>query len=308
MVLIGGDVAAAYIIVSWISSAWVPVYGWRILWLIGIPTGLLLVLMTRWIPESPRYLILRGYIREARRVMNRYGATVVEEEASELEVEEAFEDRYGQLFEPPFTGITSTAVLIALGVGLVTFGFQLWIPSNLQALGFSEAEANKILQHSAMIGFPFNFLVAAAYGFWSSKKTILWLVGLTAASMFGFVAAGGAIAHNHLLLYGLLIMPVWGISSVTAVLSAYAAEVYPTRLRSRGSGVIAGLTKFGGVAIIALTTVQITPPTIAGTALLGGIPLLLAALAIGWFGIETRGRQLEKITRFQLRGSTAAES
>lgn len=300
MVLIGGDVAAAYIITSWLASALVPVYSWRILWLIGLPTGLLLLLLSRWIPESPRYLLAHGRSDEARAVMKKYGAAIVEDSTSKVAVEKHVRDRFGQLFRPPFLSVTSAMILLALGVGLVSFGFQLWIPSNLQTLGFTEAEASRLLRDSALIGFPLNFLVAWMYGFWSSKKTIVLLSGLTAAALLGFVITGDAVAEHHTLLYALLIMPVWGISSVVAVLSAYGAEVYPTRIRSRGSGLVAAFSKAGGVLIIALVTLSIAPPSIAGTALIGAVPLGLAALAVAAYGVETRKRQLEDITADQL--------
>lgn len=40
----------------------------------------------------------------------------------------------------------------------------------------------------------------------------------------------------------------------------------------------------------------LTPPTITGTALMGAIPMALAALAALVFGVETRRRRLEEIT------------
>ena len=300
MVLIGGDIAGAYIISSALASWLVPHYTWRILWLIGFPTGFLLILLNRWIPESPRYLISHGRLKEAQDVMKRFGAVAIKEKILPVIQNMNGRDQFKQLLRPPFFGITATLSILALGAGFVEFGFELWIPSNLQHLGFTQADSFKMLRNAALIGFPLNFLVAWIYGFWSSKKTIILLTLLTAISMLGFLFAGDSIVHQRVLLYILLIVPIWGISSVISLLSAYAAEIYPTMVRSRGSGLIAGFTKFGGVLIIALVVLAIAPPSIAATALIGAVPLILAAIAIFFFGVETRKRRLEDITEEQL--------
>ena len=302
MVLIGGDIAGAYIITSALASWLVPHYSWRILWLIGFPTGFLLIFLNRWIPESPRYLINNGRLKEAQQVMKRFGAVAVKEtiEATPEVKNKNIKGQFRQLFRPPFLGLTATVGVLALGGGFVQFGFQLWIPSNLQHLGFSQANSFGLLRNAALIGFPLNFAVAWMYGFWSSKRTIILLTLLTAASMIGFVWAGDSVIQHPVWLYVLLIIPIWGISSLVSVLSAYAAEIYPTSIRSRGSGVIAGFSKFGGVFVIALVVVAIAPPSIKTTALIGAVPLIIAALAIGLFGVETRKKQLEEITAEQL--------
>jgi MFS transporter, putative metabolite:H+ symporter len=301
MVVIGGDIAGAYIITSWLASELVPTFSWRILWLLGAPTGVLMVLLNRWIPESPRYLLASGREAEARAVMDRYGAMIVEER-SELEVEKDVKSQWLQLFRPPLLSQTLAIALLGIGVGLVLFGFNLWIPSNLRKLGFAEVTADRILRDSALIGFPFTFVVAWLYGFWSSKKTIVLLTSLTAAALFGFAIAGDAVVANRALLYMLLVIPIWGINSVTAVLSVYSSEIYPTRIRSRGTGLAAGASKAGGVMIIALVTYGVAAPSLAGTTLVGGIPMALAAIAILLFGVETRNRQLEQITAEEFKG------
>jgi MFS transporter, putative metabolite:H+ symporter len=300
MVVIGGDIAGAYIITSWLASELVPTFSWRILWLLGAPTGVLMVLLNRWIPESPRYLLASGREAEARAVMDRYGAMIVEER-SELEVEKDVKSQWLQLFRPPLLSQSLAIALLGVGVGLVLFGFNLWIPSNLRKLGFAEVTADRILRDSALIGFPFTFAVAWLYGFWSSKKTIILLTSLTAAALFGFSIAGDAVVANRALLYTLLVIPIWGINSVTAVLSVYSSEIYPTRIRSRGTGLAAGASKAGGVMIIALVTYGVAAPSLAGTTLVGAIPMALAAIAILLFGVETRNRRLEQITAEEFR-------
>jgi MFS transporter, putative metabolite:H+ symporter len=295
MVLIGGDVAAAYIITSWLASELVPQFSWRILWLLGAPTGVLMILLNRWIPESPRFLLANGREAEARAVMDRYGAKIVEA-PSEPQIRHDAQSGWTELFGKRLFVQTAVIAMLGIGVGLVLFGFNLWIPTNLRRLGFAEVTADRMLRDSALIGFPFTFVVAWMYGFWSSKKTLMLLTTLTAAAMIGLAIAGDAVVANRLLLYVLLVIPIWGINTVTAVLSVYSSEIYPTRIRSHGSGLAAGASKAGGVMIIGLVVLGAATPSIAGTTLIGAIPMALAALGILLFGVETRNRRLEEIT------------
>lgn len=310
IVLIGGDIAGAYVLTSWLAStiAAPDQYGWRMLWLIGIPISVILVLLNRWIPESPRFLLQHGRDEEARAVMRRYGAEIVEVDESELDAEEHVHGHYLQLFGRPFTGLTVVVVALALGIGITQFGFQQWIPSNLQKLGYDEVNASKLLRDSALIGFPLNFPIAFLYGFWSSKKTILIMAGLTAAALIGFVAAGSRIADNSTLLHALLIVPIWGISSLTAVTAAYASEIYPTRIRARGTGLAAAATKLGGVLILAAVAAAVAAPSISVTALFGAVPVVASFVLMILFGVETRKRTLESITAEELSGSASAAS
>ncbi|MBI4292368.1 MAG: MFS transporter [Betaproteobacteria bacterium] len=300
MVLIGSDVAGAYILTSWLAAELIPLYGWRIMWLIGAPTGVLFILLNRWIPESARFLLAKGREAEARAVMARYGAVIVEEANSEPDIDASARNQWGQLMSPEILRLTLVVGCLAIGSGLVLFGFNLWIPSNLRVLGFTEADA--MLRNAALIGFPLTFLVAWMYGFWSAKKTVLLLATVTAAALFGFVLAGNEIVQSRGVLYALLVVPIWGINSLVAVLSVYSSEIYPTRIRARGTGFAAGASKAGGVLIIALVAFGIAVPSITAVALMGAIPLMMAVLATALFGIETRRRRLEEITADALQG------
>ena len=198
----------------------------------------------------------------------------------------------------------STLVIgcLAVSSGLVLFGFNLWIPTNLRLLGFAQPDA--LLRNAALMGFPLTFVVAWMYGFWSSKNTIVVLTSLTAAALFGFALAPDFVVRHRSLLYLLLTVPIWGISSVVAVLSVYSAEIYPTGIRSRGTGYAAGASKAGGVAIIASTAAGFAAPSIASIALVGAMAMSLSAVLTFARGVETRKLRLEDIHQGQ--STTAA--
>jgi putative MFS transporter len=301
MVLIGGNLALAYVITSSLSSALVPHYSWRILWLLGMPTGVLLIALNHWIPESPRFLLAHGREDEARAIMARYGA--IEDAApdapdaadagpapAEERQEAAQGGGFSPLFRRPFTGLSGAVVVLGLGIGLVTYGFQLWIPSNLQKLGLAQHTADAALRDSSLLGLPLVFVAAAMYGLWSAKKTIIVLTALVAAALVAFSFAGESLAHDRTWLYVLLAGPIVGTATIAAVLAAYSSEIYPTRIRSRGSGLSAGVGKLGGVVVTIVLVVGATVPSIGATALLGAVPLLLAVLVVALFGVETGKR------------------
>ncbi|HEY0808038.1 MAG TPA: MFS transporter, partial [Pseudonocardiaceae bacterium] len=233
-------------------------------------------------------------------IMRRYGAEVVDDPDSELALEGQMRDGFAQLVRRPFVGPTMAVTGLAIAIGLLTYGFQFWVPTNLQHVGLTEVSSDYVLRNSALLGLPLTVVVALLYGFWSSRKTIILLSTLTAAAVLVFAAFGDSLVHNKTLLSILLVIPLSGISSATAVIVAYGSEIYPTRIRSRGTGLIAGMTKAGGVLVLAIVLAATPTPSLAVTALIGALPLLIAVVVFLRAAPDTRQRTLEEITHAEL--------
>jgi MFS transporter, putative metabolite:H+ symporter len=297
MVLVGGGGSGlAYVATSWLSATiGAPDhFGWRIMWLIGLPTGLFLMVLNRWIPESPRFLLLHGRDQEARAVMQRYGVELVEDERPEQETAE-LRDRIGQLFTGQFLLISSCVLLLGASIGLLQYGFQQWMPSNLEKLGYTAVSASTVLRNSSLYGLPLCIPIAYLYGYWSSRKTVILLVLFNLLDMLVFVGGAGSLVQHRELMEALLIIPTWSVGLMAAIIAIYAVEIYPTIIRSRGCGLAAGATKAGGVLILALAAFAVTAPSIRVTALVATVPMLLALPALILYGPETNRRSLEQI-------------
>lgn len=284
----------------------IPMFSWRIMWFFGLPTGLLVILFSRYLPESPRFLIENGRVAEARAVMWRFGVTLVhdDDEASatpavRIPAAATVGAQRGTsglgLTRNRVVAITGALVLYGLGWGVVNFGFLTWLPTDITRQGFSVAHVSGLITDASLFSLPGCVAVSFLYGRWSSKWTMALVGALTSAALLGFVVTGEAVARNAALFTVLLVcllVAFWGIISV---LSPYSAEVYPTRLRGRGAGLAAGASKMGGVIALGMAVSGVAPPALGGAAALCAGATLVGAVAIALTGVETRRRRLEEI-------------
>jgi putative MFS transporter len=290
LVLVGGlGAVGGYFAASGFSALLQPEFGWRILWLLNLPTGLSLVLLGALIPESAKFLLARGRRDEARRVMERFGSsaratTRAEEIALAKGPSVALTGRafFGKLF---------ALSLAAICYGLVNFGLLLWLPADLVAKGHSVAVTSKLLAESALIAFPTIFIVAFAYSRWSSKWSVVGSVAITVLGLLGVLQLEFTGGGSPVLPVALLIV---GTNALIAMLLPYAAESFPLRIRGRTTGTVAACTKAGGMLAQFLAILALVPP-LDVVSLIIIFPTVAALLLLAWFGKETRGRDLRDL-------------
>lgn len=306
IVLHGGLGAACGYLVAAGLAAWLePQFTWRMLWFAGLPTGLILLLLNYWIPESPRYLLEHGRIDDAEAVMRRYGIelTVASDESTVSPAPAQPTAPAGgawSLLQPPFLAHTITVLAYGLSWGLVNWGFLTFLPTILRDRGLSAVAANRLLFVSALIAVPGTVLVAYLYGLWSSKRSMILfaLVTCVALGAFSLVdpAVGGRTGGGGLLVI-LTVLLLLGSGGIISMLSPYTAEIYPTRLRGTASGIAAGSSKLGGIVAPPLAAwILAAWPGFTAIGLIVATPVALSALVLALAGVETRDRGLEELT------------
>ena len=290
LVLVGGlGAGGGYFAASGASTLLVPEYSWRILWLLNLPTGLTLVLLGALIPESAKFLLARGRVVEAQAVMRKFGAVVRKVDAPPAAA--AAQPGHGALKGMHLYGKLTALSLTGITWGLINFGLLLWLPNHFVNEGYSMEVASRLLAESALIAFPTIFVGALLYSLWSTKwalgasiaVTLLGLAGVLRMELFG----GG----SPVLPVALLII---GINGIIAILLPYTAESFPLRVRGRATGWVAACTKAGGVIAQALFIAKLVPSigVVAGAIM---VPMLAALILVGWFGRETRGKDLRHL-------------
>ena len=296
LVLLGGIGTTGGYLAASACAAWLePQFGWRVLWFLNLPTGLLLIALNRYLPESPRFLVHMGHNEEARHVLESYGVIVVTaEKANPSLVPDKSHHWMQSLFGRRVFALTVGLILCGLAWGLVNFGFLLWLPSNLRRLGLVGGAAEALLAKSAFLALPGVLLVTYLYHKWSTIKTMTLFVAVTAAALTGFFLLGSGSAHSTGWFVALTVVLLISVSGVIAMLIPYATEIYPVQVRGTGSGLVAGSSKAGGIAAAGLGVMGLFGSLTASSLSIAAV-LAACAVVLAVKGIETRDRDLEDI-------------
>ena len=169
----------------------------------------------------------------------------------------------------------------------------LWLPTDLAARGYSSSLASGILASSALIALPTIAAAAWLYSRVSSKWTLIGTGVICLAGMIGALLPAASLASPPVLIAVIATLIV-GTNGMIAVLLPYSAENYPLGIRGSATGLVAGSSKFGGVAVQGFALAGFIP-TLAGFALALIAPIALSTALLAWAGRETRGRSLREL-------------
>ncbi|MBI1802494.1 MAG: MFS transporter [Chloroflexi bacterium] len=268
---------------------------WRFMWLAQLLPGvMILILRSKIVPESARYLIQNGRIEEARRAAEMMIGSI--RPAKEIAPETERKVAPPREAAPRLYGRTVALSFFSFAAGLANFGFVTWAPTLLGDVGFKPGEASGFLALSALFALPALLITGIVLDRRGTRGTLvafavgggLTLVTLGVGSYTGFLTPLFVVVVTSAFFFF--------NTSIGGAFSFYGAEVFPTAMRVRRAGIVAALGKFGGVV----------GPYLGGLWLASGgnwlglqlplaLALITAAVVLAITGVETHKRTLEQI-------------
>jgi putative MFS transporter len=281
-----------------VGAILVPMFGWKTMFLIGGLPGLVIALLLLRLPESPRWLIGKGRLADAERVIARMEGSArrapvaVWDNPAPRKLPVRVRGRWSELLSPAYRGRTLIVWVLWASAFLIANSLNNWMPTlytTVYHLGLAQALRAASMTNVAQVAL---LLVAALVIDETGRK--YWMMGAfgIGAVLLGILAIGGTgnvsvVIILSTLSYGL-------IGSIAAVVYLYTPEIYPTRMRAIGTG----------VATSWLRAASAIGPTLIGFMLgKGGVDsvfLMFAGVAVlGLIAstrmIETRNLRLEDI-------------
>lgn len=237
---------------GWIAAAciayfFIPVYGWRMAFLIGALPALYVCLIRLHMPESVRYLLTRGRVDEARQIVLSLEKQLHVPSAlftGETEpVPVVAKASFRELWKKPFMSRTIMLWLVWFGINFSYYGIFMWLPSLVFQQGFTVVKTFEYVLIMTLAQLPGYYCAAWLVDKIGRKYT------LSAFLLFSGVASyffGHASTAATLMMWDSVMsffnLGAWG------VLYTYTPEQYPTAIRALGSGWAAGFGRFGGMA------------------------------------------------------------
>lgn len=300
--------AGGLLLGSLFASLLMPVIGWRGMFALGALPAIIGVFAYLFMPESPRWALARGDVALGRRSLAwAFGADAdIEPIVQAYSAKQEAPPGWREVFERKRSVVAGT--LINFGVVTGYYGITLWAPTLLAlVLGLSGHEAARIMVVLSLTGLL-------------SRLTIGWLADRLGRRRCGAFAAGaaavflvlaGLVGHGDLLTRDLFWLP-FGLAFVFAdsgfaVMGMYTTEIWPSRLRGRGSGLCYMAGSIGkivgplGLAMMIGATNLLRPAAtvnalVEAFAYLAAM-FLIAGLTYVFIARETRGQTLEDLDR-----------
>ncbi|MBS0559882.1 MAG: MFS transporter [Proteobacteria bacterium] len=272
----------------------IPDYGWRWMFVIVGIGALVVWVLRRKMPESPRWLEAKGRLAEAEagiaaieRSVAPGGNLPTPAPAPAVRPHPSLM----ALFAPGMISRTIIGSIVLIAMNTAVYGFIAFMPTFMVKQGLSIVASlnyTTLMMFGGPVGAIIGLLLADRMG---RKACIVWfsLIAVAVGAIYPQMRDPTLVTLTGFL----LVTAVYVLVAIAWAL--YVPELFPTDIRMRG----AGFCNTAG-RMMTIVTPQILVPLFATggvnavVGVVGGL-LLLQAVVVGLFGVETRRKPLEAL-------------
>jgi putative MFS transporter len=275
-----------------------PIPGWRIMFVIGALGAVVILLMQRSLPESPRWLDSVGRRDEAAAALQRF----IEDPAAAEAAFAAFDEEpsgtkpplkrlpLAALMKPPFGKRFGMMVVFHLFQSIGYYGFGT-LAVTIQVANGATVSQSLLYTSLGYLGYPLGSLISIPLINRFERKYLL-IAATIAMSIVG-ILYGFSLNPVFIVVFGLIYTLISNVFSNSYHI--YQAEIFPTSLRATAASWTYSLSRLSsGVAPFLLL------PLLAATSgavvfLVIAVLMAIIAVDVGVLGPRTFGRSVEDI-------------
>jgi putative MFS transporter len=268
---------------------------WRILLATAAVLGVIVILMRRGIPESPRWLVQNGRIADAEAVVKKIYGTTVDLSSVRVDDEEKPKVNLRVFFRGEYLRRLIMCSALYLAVVTPLYALLTFLPSILSGFSISGEGPTGLMVETVIIGLIVAGSIPALYLVerWGRRPVAVVPLGIMVIPLAGlWLWAGG---------------PLWFIVAMFCVYAfvsggpsilvwIYPNELFPTEFRATAVGIATSVSRFGAATGTYLLPLSISALGTGTTMLFGAILTAVAFVICLVMSPETKGKSLEEVS------------
>jgi MFS transporter, putative metabolite:H+ symporter len=279
----------------------VPLYGWKMMFVVGLVPSVLAIPLRWLMPESPRWLASKGRIAEANAVVKileasatSRGLVLLAPVVRPVNLNASAHSGWRELFKGIYLKRTLTIWGLWLCVYMINNGLVTWLPTLYTQLFHLPLQTSLAYGWMTSAAGVITSIICALLIDKVGRKpwyAIAFFISMVPLLMLSWLGATSAFEVLVLATAAYAILQTIGFS-----LYLYSAELYPTRLRAVGGGFGSAWLRAGSSigpimvgSIVADLGIRYVFAVFAAVALAGGLVMTRCA-------IETAGKPLEELS------------